>query len=156
MAKARVEQKQEFVIAGFRALVAPGPGIAQVWADLNAALKKAATEPLDQQRVGIVFGMNASHQFDYMAGILVDSKEDAQTLGLNAAVIPASSFAVADVVGPVPDSALAGIDYLTKTFMPQNQLKPNGPVFEVYGQGDTFAADYRMQVWMPVAPSVAP
>lgn len=150
--KARVQKKDSFVVAGFRGLVEPGEGMAQAWDDVAATLTALDADLAMARRVGIIAGMTAEHKFDYMAGIFVESKEDAQALGLNSATVPAGSFAVVEVSGPVPDSSLTGIDYLTGTFIPQNHLRPAGPVFEVYGQGDTTAPDYSMEVWMPVVP----
>lgn len=150
--KARVQKKDSFVVAGFRNLVDPGEGMVTAWDDVAATLTAAEADLSLARRVGIIAGMTPEHKFDYVAGIFVETKEDAEALGLNAAVVPAGRFAVVEVTGPVPDSSLAGIDYLTRTFMPQNRLRPAGPVFEVYGQGDATADNYTMEVWMPVVP----
>lgn len=150
MIGARVEHKDKFFIAGFRETVQQGAGMGELWKKLtDHATARGVTMP-EVHSMGVIVGMNASGQFDYMAGILVENLETAQALGLNALKVDGGEFAVTNVEGPVPMSIMAGVDHLMGTFLPKAGFKPNGPVFEAYGPGDPSAADYQMQVWVPV------
>lgn len=153
MIGARVEHKDEFFIAGFRQTVKQGAGIGELWTKLtDHAQQRGVTMP-EVHSMGVIVGMNAAGEFDYMAGILVENLETAQALGLNALKVDGGEFAVTDVQGPVPMSTMAGVDHLMGSFLPQAGFKPNGPVFEAYGPGDPSSEDFQMQVWVPVKPA---
>jgi AraC family transcriptional regulator len=152
MIGAHVEHKDEFVLAGFRELVTQGPnaGRGALWDKLT---KHAAQRGVPLENVhmfGLILGMNQNNQFDYMAGILVENKDVAAQLGLNAIVIPAGEFAVTNVQGAIPMSIMAGVDQLMGQYLPTSGFVPNGPVFEAYAPGDPTSDDYQMQVWVPV------
>lgn len=152
MIGAHVEHKDEFVLAGFRELVTQGAdsGMGALWEKLtrHAAERGVPVEGL--HLFGVILGMNQNHQFDYMAGILVEDKDVAAKLGLSAIVVPAGDFAVTNVEGSVPMSIMAGVDLLMGKFLPSSGFAPSGPVFEAYGPGDPTQDDYKMQVWVPV------
>lgn len=153
MIGARVEHKDEFFIAGFRQTVKQGAGIGELWKKLtDHAQKRGVTMP-QVHSMGVIVGMNAAGEFDYMAGILVENLETAQALGLNALKVDGGDFAVTTVQGAVPMSTMAGVDHLMGTFLPQAGFKANGPVFEAYGPGDPSSQDFQMQVWVPVKPA---
>ncbi|MDY6051788.1 MAG: GyrI-like domain-containing protein [Rothia sp. (in: high G+C Gram-positive bacteria)] len=150
MIGARVEHKDEFFIAGFRETVKQGSGISELWKKLTDHAEKRGVTMPEVRSVGVIMGMNAVGDFDYMAGVLVKNLETAQGLGLNALKVEGGEFAVTQVEGPVPMSTMAGIDHLMGTFLPASGFKPNGPIFEAYGPGDPSADDFQLQVWVPV------
>ena len=150
MIGARVEHKDEFFIAGFRKTVKQGAGIGELWKKLTTHAEARGVTMPEVHSMGVIVGMNAAGEFDYMAGILVENLETAQALGLNALKVDGGEFAVTTVEGPVPMSTMAGVDHLMGTFLPASGFKPNGPVFEAYGPGDPSAEDFQMQVWVPV------
>lgn len=150
MIGARVEHKDEFFLAGFRETVTQGAGIGELWKKLTEHAEGRGVTMPEVHTMGVIVGMNQSGQFDYMAGILVESLDVAKALGLNALKVDGGEFAVTTVEGAVPMSTMAGVDHLMGTFLPQAGFKPNGPVFEVYGPGDPTQDDYQMQVWVPV------
>ncbi|MBM7051744.1 MULTISPECIES: GyrI-like domain-containing protein [unclassified Rothia (in: high G+C Gram-positive bacteria)] len=152
MIGAHVEHKDEFVLAGFRELVSQGAdaGMGALWQKLTKHAEERGVTMEGVRLFGVILGMNQKNQFDYMAGILVEDKDVAAKLGLNAIVVPAGEFAVTNVEGSIPMSIMAGVDLLMGKYLPTSGFTPNGPVFEAYGPGDPTADDYQMQVWVPV------
>ncbi|WP_346846300.1 GyrI-like domain-containing protein [uncultured Rothia sp.] len=147
---ARVEHKPALVVAGLRETVDQGAGRASLWDRTINAATLAGANLAHAQQVAIIFGATPSQEFDYMAGFVVDSKESASKLDLNAAEVPAGDYAIVDVRGPAPLASSTGLEYLVSTFLPEHGLAPSGPAMEIFGPGDTSAEDYAMQVWVPV------
>lgn len=147
---ARVEHQPALVVAGLRETVDQAQGNAELWEKVVNSIKLAGADPAQAQQIAIIFGANANNEFDYMAGVVIDSRENAEKLGLNAAEVPAGEYAVVDVRGPAPVASATGLDYLMGTFLPERGLRATGPAMEIYGPGDTSAEDYGMQVWVPV------
>ncbi|MFW0107675.1 GyrI-like domain-containing protein [Rothia sp. P7181] len=147
---ARVEHRPSLVLAGLRETIDPAVGNADVWERVLNTVKLAGFSTEGTQQVAIIFGANMRQEFDYMAGLVVNSRDNAQALGLNAAEVPAGDYAIVDVRGPAPLASMTGLDYLLGTFLPERALTASGPAMEVYGPGDTSSEDYMMQVWVPV------
>lgn len=147
---ARVEHKPALVVAGLRETVDQFEDRAALWTKVVDSATLAGANVAHAQQIAIIFGANKNQEFDYMAGFVVDSRESAGKLGLNAAEVPAGEYAVVDVRGPAPLASSTGLEYLVSTFLPEHGLKPNGPAMEIFGPGDTGAEDYAMQVWLPV------
>ena len=64
--------------------------------------------------------------------------------------MPASTYAVVEVTGPISESIPAGFASFEEAFFAKNpQYRPVGGL-EVYGRGDMQAADYRMELWVPL------
>lgn len=147
---ARVEHKPALVVAGLREKIDQFEGRAKLWQKAIDSLTLAGVDPSHAQQVAIIFGANKSQELDYMAGFVIDARESASKLGLNAAEVPAGEYAIVDVRGPAPLASSTGLEYLVGTFLPERGLKPNGPAMEIFGPGDTGAEDYAMQVWLPV------
>lgn len=150
-AVARIQHYPEMTIAGFRRTLELGPESNDLWEEVMATLTLAGAPSSAVQQVGIIFAVNGEHKFDYMAGVVVNDKDVAAQLNLNAAVVPAGEYAIVDVQGPAPLASATGMDYLLGVFLPERGLRATGPTLEVYGPGDTSAEDYMMQVWVPVA-----
>lgn len=148
---ARVEHRPEMTIGGFRKTVEIGPESNELWEEVTSALTLAGAPASAVQQVGIIFAVGGDKaKFDYMAGVVINDKDVAGQLGLNAAVVPAGEYAIVDVQGPAPLASATGMDYLLGTFLPERGLRATGPTMEIYGPGDTSAEDYMMQVWVPV------
>ncbi|GGH66055.1 GyrI-like domain-containing protein [Rothia aerolata] len=147
---ARIEHQPALVVAGLRETVDSAAGTSELWKKVVDSIKLAGASPEHAQQIAIVFGANAENKFDFMAGVVVDSRESAEKLSLNAAEVPAGEYAIVDVAGPAPLAAATGMDYLLGTFLPQRGLRAAGPTLEVFGPGNTNAEDYMMQVWIPV------
>lgn len=148
---ARVEHRPEMTIAGFRKTVELGPESNALWDEVSTALTLAGAPAHAVQQVGIIFAVGGEQaKFDYMAGVVVNDKDVAGQLNMNAAVVPAGEYAIVDVQGPAPLASATGMDYLLGVFLPERGLRATGPTLEVYGPGDTSAEDYMMQVWVPI------
>ncbi|MBC6179409.1 AraC family transcriptional regulator [Listeria welshimeri] len=65
--------------------------------------------------------------------------------------IPASKWAIFQSVGPLPSSIQRVWEYIySDWFQTSNYTHGNAPEIEVYTEGDTTAADYYSEVWIPV------
>lgn len=147
---ARIEHRPQMTVAGFRKTLELGAESSALWEEVTTTLTLAGASPADTQQVGIIFAVGGENKFDYMAGVVVNDKETAAKLSLNAAVVPAGEYAIVDVQGPAPLASATGMDYLLGVFIPERGLRPTGPTLEVYGPGDTGAEDYMMQIWIPI------
>jgi len=93
---------------------------------------------------------NRKGQVRYTAGFLVSEPASAAKLGLGVLELPASTYAVVEVTGPISESVPAGFASFEEAFFAKNpQYRPVGGL-EVYGRGDMQAADYRMELWVPL------
>lgn len=148
---ARIEHRPAMTIGGFRKTVELGEESNQLWEEVSTALTLAGAPMQAVQQVGIIFAVGGDKtKFDYMAGLVVNDKDVAAQLGLNAAVVPAGEYAIVDVQGPAPLASATGMDYLLGVFLPERGLRATGPTLEIYGPGDTSAEDYMMQIWVPI------
>ena len=65
--------------------------------------------------------------------------------------IPASSWAVFESIGPMPDSIQHVWEYVYSDWFPSSGYEHvDAPELEVYPEGDTTSANYRCEVWIPV------
>ncbi|MEX3610749.1 GyrI-like domain-containing protein [Rothia sp. LK2588] len=147
---ARIEHQPDLVVAGLRKTIKPPEGYAELWKEVVNSITLAGADVSQAQQIAIMFGANANQEFDYMAGVVIDSRESAAKLGLNAAEVPAGEYAIVDVQGPALLASATGMDYLIGDFIPNRGLVPTGPAMEIFGPGDTTAEDYMMQVWVPI------
>ncbi|EJU1509981.1 AraC family transcriptional regulator [Listeria monocytogenes] len=65
--------------------------------------------------------------------------------------IPASKWAIFKSVGPLPSAIQKVWEYIYgEWFQTSNYTHGKAPELEVYTEGDTTAADYYSEVWIPV------
>jgi len=70
--------------------------------------------------------------------------------------IPASTWAIFESVGPLPDAIQEVWKNIWPSFFNESSeyVHADGPDLEVYFPGDTQSPDYRCQVWIPVTKKV--
>ncbi len=87
-------------------------------------------------------------EFTYYIAVASD-KEPPQ--GMHAFTIPGATWAIFDCVGPMPQAIQELQRQIATQWLPTSGYEyANGPDIELYGDGDTNAADYHCQVWLPV------
>lgn len=153
--KVKIEKKSAFRIAGIERKHIASSQCPATWDDLFV---KADPETLASLGNGQSYGMCRDVQdpntINYFAGYDVRDEARAKALGLEIVDIPETEYAVVELVGPIPDCIHAGWKFVMSEFLPENGYTHSGaPDFEVYGDGDMYAADYRMELWVPIVKS---
>lgn len=86
-----------------------------------------------------------------MAGYDVTDQKKAKVLGLSIMEIEPAEYAIIPVKGPIPDSIHKAWKYVLEVFFPETGYSHSGaPDFEVYSEGDMYADDYEMKLWVPI------
>jgi AraC family transcriptional regulator len=84
----------------------------------------------------------------YWIAVEADRPDEA---GLSTRVIPAATWAVFTVIGPMPDTIQVAWQRIFQEWFPSTGYEhAGGPEFELYLPGDPAAADYRSEIWVPV------
>ena len=148
---ARIEKHGSLLVAGASQVYKLGDDFTPLWDELN---QKASPAMLDilavTQYIGVCTQPSTDGFVRYTAGILVDDRASAHKLGLGLLELPASTYAVVEVTGPISRSIPAGFESFEREFFPSHpQYRPLGGL-EVYGRGDMQAADYTMELWVPL------
>lgn len=99
--------------------------------------------------LGVCMNDFSNEEFTYMIAV---EKPDAFTgEDMTEALIPASTWAVFDSVGPVPGSLQKVWERIFSEWFPATSFEhADAPELEVYLSGDCDAEDYRCEVWIPV------
>ncbi|PID98208.1 MAG: hypothetical protein CSA82_00785 [Actinobacteria bacterium] len=101
--------------------------------------------------VAIHYGYESSDAFTYLAGYDVANIAAAHTMGLDLLEAPEAEYAIFTLVGPIPHSITQAWKYVAGTFFPEQGYRHAGtPDFEVYLDGDMYADDYTMELWVPI------
>lgn len=100
--------------------------------------------------LGICMDMDMKQeQFVYM--IAVESEQVSESPEFVTRTIPASTWAVFNSIGPLPEAIQKVWDRIWQEFFPATGYEHAGTAeLEVYPPGDATAADYRSEVWIPI------
>ena len=99
--------------------------------------------------LGICYGMQPDGTFEYLVGAEVAAEP--QEPGLTTFEIPASEWMICEAIGPLPTAIHNVWQQIFSEVLPASGYHHAGsPDMEVYYDGDTKAADYRCEVWIPV------
>ena len=102
-----------------------------------------------RELLGICFDCHPDGRFSYMIGVGTDGNQQVPD-GMETVDIPASTWAIFDSVGPMPDAIQLVWKRIFEEFMPTSDYRHAGtPDFELYYPGDN-DANYRSEVWIPV------
>lgn len=94
-------------------------------------------------------GEPVSKMFTYAVAAIGDSNEGLESL--EAWPVPACTWAVFESVGPMPNAIQEVWHRIFAEWFPATGFEhADAPELEVYPLGDTSAADYRCEVWIPV------
>jgi AraC family transcriptional regulator len=101
-----------------------------------------------------ILGICMEMEFDkemmsYM--IAVESNGGVPDGSFTTRTIPAASWAVFTSIGPLPGAIQQVTERIFQEWLPATGFEhAEAPELEVYPEGDTTAADYRCEVWIPV------
>ncbi len=88
-------------------------------------------------------------EFTYIIGVAGQSEE--VPAGYVVKDIPASTWAVFESIGAMPDAIQAVWKRVFSEWFPATGYEhAGGPEVEVYPEGDTCSKDYRCEVWIPI------
>ena len=88
-------------------------------------------------------------EFTYL--IAVEAAPGPVPQGLVERAVPAATWAVFEVVGPMPDAIQAVWADILSDFLPNGPfVHANGPDLELYPDGDDSKSRYHSEVWVPV------
>lgn len=151
----KIVQKQAFKVAGISMQGYAGAPFHEKWEELFRQWDEQDLIKLGSgQSFGSCYDMQQDQSFRYMAGFDVVDEQKARALGLEILEVPAAQYAILTLVGPMPRSIHEGWQYMMGTFFPEQGYQHAGtPDFEVYHEGDMSAADYTMELWVPIVPS---
>jgi AraC family transcriptional regulator len=66
-------------------------------------------------------------------------------------VVPATTWAVFECTGPMPDAIQALQKRIVTEWLPVSGYEyANAPDIEVYYEGDQQSKDYKSEVWLPI------
>ena len=148
----KIEKKEAFTIAGLAMRANADSDFSGLWDQL---FDKYQIKDLASMGTGQSFGscsqMEPDGTFTYMAAFDCKVMNAARQMGLQVLEIPAATYAVVRLVGPVPHNIHKGWEYVMGVFLPQQGYRHSGSSdFEFYSDGDMSAPDYQMELWVPV------
>lgn len=151
----RMEKGLPFSVAGINLRGKAGDEFSGLWHRLFSKYDMRQLNSLGNgQSYGVCSFMDENNAFDYMAGVHCTDPDKAKAMGLDVVTLPEANYAVLGLKGPMPECIREGWTYFMETFAPQQGLRHAGtPDFELYADGDMRSPDYRMELWVPVAPA---
>ena len=147
----RIEEKEDIRTVGvvIKASQENNP-IPDFWGECyeNGTAEKLCKTSPGKPLIGICCNMNNDGTFNYMIGIETTA---AVPDGMSELIIPKSTWAIFESVGPMPEAIQNVWQRIYSEFLPQGIYSHAGtPDLEVYFEGDNSASDYRCEVWIPV------
>ena len=148
----KIQRKPGFKIAGIGAKGIESSECPKIW---DRLFEKATEETLEAlgsgQSYGACYEIEDPSSLNYLAGYDVRDEGRAKALGLEILSVPETEYAVVELTGKIPDCIHAGWAFIMKEFLPEHGYRHSGaPDFEVYGNGDMYAGDYKMELWVPI------
>lgn len=152
----RMEEKNAFKIIGVkRTFTLNEASLPEMWTQLRqngttdrlAKLGKAPTQGGIDGLVGVCSN-GTGDRFDYYVAVISDVSTPE---GLDDLVIPASTWAEFEFVGPLHKTFAKAEKQIFTQWMPSSGYEPmDGYEIEKYFAGDTEAPDYKFEIWVPV------
>lgn len=158
----RIVDKEAFTVIGKTARLTcqnneQQSKIPKLWAEYNrnGTVNKLGSLSTDGNVLGIIMDMVPGRdEFNYMIAAEADSSSAgaaAEQHGFVTSVIPASTWAIFTSVGSLPDAIQTLTARIYQEWFPGTGYEHSGaPELEVYPLGNTTAADYRCEVWVPI------
>lgn len=147
-----IRKKPGFMVAGIKREGIESRQCPDVWDDLFRAHGEDRLVSLGSgQSFGACYETTDCERINYMAGYDAKDAGEAEKLGLDIMAVPAAEYAVVQLKGPIPQCIHEGWRYIMEVFFPEQGYRHAGtPDFEVYDEGDMYAPDYEMELWVPV------
>jgi AraC family transcriptional regulator len=108
-----------------------------------------ACQNIGNAMLGVCFDGKPDGTFRYMIG--VETPAAPTDTSLETIEVPASTWLAFESIGPMPQAIQNLWQRIYKEFLPSSNYNHAGTAdLEVYYPGNTAAADYRCEVWIPV------
>lgn len=96
-----------------------------------------------------------THEFTYLAAIETPADQSVLPKGCTDVKAPAATWAIFESIGPMPTAIQAVWKRIFQEWFPTSGYEhAGGPELEIYPKGDSKAADYYCEVWIPVKKAV--
>lgn len=148
--KVRVEEHPAFQVLGQGKQFDSNEGIPAFWDDSNA---NGLTDQLVQLNNGPVTGVLGicypeQQTMTYVIGASITAQEQTN---LTTFEVPAATWAIFEVIGPMPTAMQEGWSRIYQEWLPSSSYETTGgPEFELYTEDDPFSADCYSEIWLPV------
>ncbi|WP_040951835.1 AraC family transcriptional regulator [Gorillibacterium massiliense] len=114
----------------------------------DGTVEKLIEIGVEPHTLGVCFGFNEQGVNDYMVGIetLLDHVD-----GMEMRSFPRSKWLVFEAIGPIPHALSDTWKRIYGEFLPQSVYRQSDlPTLEVYFGDETYADDYKVEVWIPI------
>ncbi len=147
----KIEFVDSFKVAGVREKIEHGNEFSILWDKFFDTVPESEFKSLGFSKgYGVIINMD-EETTDYFVGYEFENEDKVRELGLEILEIDAGSYLKLVTVGAIPDSIKSGWDYIWKTIFESGKYAPTGgPSLEVYFEGDLYAKNYKMEIWVPV------
>ncbi|MCR2807665.1 GyrI-like domain-containing protein [Paenibacillus sp. SCIV0701] len=155
----RIEEKDAFEIAGvsLRTTCEDGQNLREIsafWGQSHADGTVEKLEKLTEDGItlGVCLHQNPpSSEFDYMIACIADDEAKAKEQGFEIRSVPAATWAIFTIIGPMPGAIQEGFNRIFSEWFPATGYEhAGGPEFELYTPSDASADDYRSEIWIPI------
>ena len=152
----RIEERDAFRIVGAKAhfgmnLEESFAQVPKFWAQtVQSSMAQAVCALPAKQPCGLL-GVSTcmdGRDFDYYIAVATDAPVPE---GMAEYTVPAATWAMFECVGPMPQAVQQLQTRIVSEWLPASGYEyADAPDIEVYPEGNTQAADYRCEVWLPV------
>lgn len=150
----RLVKKDAFLVSG-KKIVTTHVGnkaleeIPLFWETFNQSLdcKTLCAINTDHRTLGICYDLKNDGTFSYMIGV----KTKTEHKGFESLLIPPSTWAFFESIGPMPHTIQAVWKKIESDFL-VNSPYAHAPMadFESYSEGDIHADNYYAEIWIPI------
>ena len=149
----KIQKKHGFAVAGVKLDNIESSSCPTVWDQLYEKYDYGTLSRMGNgQSYGMCFDVENPSRINYMACYHVGNVSKAREMGLEVMEIKEAEYAILSLKGPIPDCIHEGWKYAMEVFLPeQGYMHAGTPDFEVYGEGDMYSPDYKMELWIPLS-----
>lgn len=146
----RIEQREAFKIVGVTQRFSQdslGESVGRMWSETSQETI-VQIAGLGKELIGVYSGMYEDHTTDYYIATITEAETPSELTEL---VIPALTWAVFEIVGPMPN-AMADVwgRIFSEWFPTSGYEHAEAPEVEWYSNGDMSSPDYKSEIWIPV------
>lgn len=154
MMKYQILEKDEFVVVGKSIRTTQDENmkdqsISKFWQKTNQSSLPGELCQVSPNKpfLGVCYGMESDGSFKYLIGV----EADHVITHLEHVVIPKSTWAVFESIGPMPQAIQHVWQKIYEEFFPSSGYRHAGtPDFECYLEDGSSRKDYRAEVWIPI------
>lgn len=157
--KVRIEEKEEFQIVGVKKTLSFENGentreIPKMWGEVH---QNGVNDELTALNDGAIKGMlgvccmmdSVAKTMEYWIAAAVKGNEFPERY--ESFMVPAATYAVFEVVGPMPQAIQSMWEKIYSEWFPSSSYRPSGSAeLEVYTNDDARKEDYYSEIWIPV------